>query len=148
MKVYILKDIPGTAQKGDIKDVSDGYANNFLIARGLAKPATKALLAQKQASANKKVKQQVKQESAARKTARTISGQTFGVTAEASDQGKLFAAVTNQQVAEAIRQACGQALEPNSIHPKSPIKSLGDHAVTAKLPGNVTASFTIHVDNQ
>lgn len=142
-----LKDVPNVAQKGQIKTVSDGYARNFLFPRNLAKPATDHVVAEKNASTKKKEKQQTKEVSAARKVYNGLSGQTLTIAAEASEQGKLFAAVKPTDIAERIHASFGHQLEPSSIILPKPLKSVGAHPAQIKLPGNMSAKLTINITN-
>lgn len=145
MKVMFLKDVPNVAQKGQIKTVSDGYARNFLFPQNLAKPATDHVVAEKQASTKKKEKQQDRVVSAAKKVFNGLNGQTVTIKAQASDQGKLFAAVKQSDIAKAVLKSFTHQLEPSSIILPEPIKSIGAHPVQVRLPGALTAKLTINI---
>ena len=142
-----LKDVPNVAQKGQIKTVSDGYARNFLFPRNLAKPATDHVVAEKNASAKKKEKQQSREVSAAKKVYNGLNGQTLTITAEASEQGNLFAAVKSADIVERIHTLFSHQVDPAHIILPKPIKSVGTHPVQIKLPGNLIATLTINITN-
>lgn len=134
--------MPGKGKKGDIKEVSDGYANNFLIARGIAKPATQNVVKQVKAGIQKKKKQVLKQKKEVRKLLRSVDGRKITFELKASESGKLFAAVSANDVSGAILAQLGQkvASKDISVH----IKEVGEHVVVVKMKEG-DAKLTVEV---
>ncbi|MBR3268898.1 MAG: 50S ribosomal protein L9 [Oscillospiraceae bacterium] len=145
MKVILLQDVKGTGKKGEIKNVSDGYARNFLIGKGLAAEATAAninKLEGQKASEQHKI-DVAKQE--AETQAAKISGKTVVVKAKAGQGGKLFGAVTLGNVADAISEQFGFAVDKRKLSTGSEMKNAGDYTAEAKLYAGITAQFTVSV---
>lgn len=145
MKVILLADVKGTGKQGEIKNVSDGYARNFLIGKGLAVEATPAnlnKLAGQKASAQHKI--DVAKADAEAQAAK-LAGKTVTVRAKSGSGGRLFGAVTLGHVAEAIEAQFGFAVEKRKLSVGSEMKNAGDYQAEAKLYAGVTAKFTVSV---
>lgn len=145
MKIIFTQDVKGSGKKGEIKNVSDGYAKNFLISKGLAVEATpKNLsdLAGKQASAQHKIDVE---KAEATRIAGVINGKTVNVPAKAGASGKLFGAVTSAHVAEHIEKQYGEKIEKKKIALKSEIKNFGTYEADVKLYAGISAKITIEV---
>jgi len=147
MKVILLKDVPTLGKKGDLKEVSDGYAKNYLIKNGLAKEATSqainTLNMQAQASAHhKKVEKE-----AAEALAKQIEATPVTLKAKVGGSGKLFGALNTQSVAEALKKA-GIELDKKKIVLKDPIKTLGVHKITVKPYADVSAVLSLTVESE
>lgn len=145
MKVILLQDIKGTGKKGDVKNVSDGYARNFLIGKGLAIEATPKNLTELQGKKDSEqhkidVARQEAQEQAAK-----LKDQTVTVRAKAGQGGKLFGAVTPAHIADAIEEQFGFAVDKRKITASVEIKNVGTYSAEAKLFNGVTAKFTVSV---
>ena len=126
MKVILLQDIKGTGKKGDIKNVSDGYARNFLLGKGLAVEATAKNLTELQ---GKKDSEQHKVDVAraeAQKQADLLKDQKVVVRAKGGQGGKLFGAVTLGHVAEAIEKQFGFSVEKRKLSTNIEMKNIGD----------------------
>lgn len=146
MKVILLKDVKGTGKQGDVKEVADGYARNFLIGKGLALEATaKNLsdLAGKKASAQHKIDLE---KQAARDAADTIKDKKVTIRAKAGANGKLFGAITAGNVADAIGAQLGVTVDKKKITLKSEIKSYGEFSAEVRLYAGITASLTVSVE--
>lgn len=145
MKVILLADVKGTGKKGEIKNVSDGYARNFLIGKGLALEATPANLNQlagQQASAQHKL-DVAKAEAEA--DAAKLSGKTVTVRAKAGQEGRLFGAVTPGNVADAVAADLGIKLDKRKIAVNGEMKTTGEYAAEAKFTQGISAKFTVSV---
>ncbi len=145
MKVILLKDVKGTGKQGEIKNVADGYARNFLIGKGLAVEATPKALNELQ---GKKDSEQHKIDVAtqeAKDQAAVLNGKTVTVRAKAGQNGKLFGAVTLSHVAEAIEAQFGFAIDKRKLSTKVEMKNVGTYEAEAKLFNGVTAKFTVSV---
>ena len=148
MKVLFKKDVEGVARAGQVKDVADGYARNFLIPRGLAVAATPAALkqvAERQAATARKV---ADEEQTARALKGRLEAQPLVVHARAGTQGRLYGSVTNADVVEAVRRQLGTTLDRRDIEIPEPIRQVGTYKATARLHRAVTASLTLDVRPQ
>jgi len=145
MKVILLGDVASLGRKGDIVDVAEGYARNFLLPRNLAQEASRGALAVlgEQKKAVEKREAQVLAE--ARELANRIEGAKLAVTARAGGNGKLFGAITNADVAAAIAAAVSAPIDKHKVEIKSQIKSLGSYPVEVKLHKSVVAKATVDV---
>lgn len=145
MKVILLKDVKGSGKAGDTLNVSDGYARNFLLAKGLAVEANaKNLndLAGKKASAQHKLDVEKAENE---KIAAVLEGKEVVVKAKAGQGGKLFGAVTGAVVADAIKAQYSQTVDKKKIVLSGDIKSFGDFTATVKMTQGVSCSIKIKV---
>jgi len=144
MKVIFLQDVKAQGKKGQIKEVSEGYALNFLIPRGLAKPASegnvKTLENQKQAELRRKEQEKID----AQELAKKLEGMTVVLTSKAGDGGRLFGSITNKQVAEELEKMKVK-LDKRKIVMDEPIRTLGVTQVPVKLHPEVTATLKVQV---
>ncbi len=145
MKVIFLQDVKGSGKKGEVKNVSDGYARNFLIGKGLAVEATPKnmnLLDGQNASAQHK-KDVEKQN--AENTAKAINGKTVKAIAKAGSNGRLFGSITAGNIAELIEKQYGQKIDKKKISLKGDIKNFGTYEADIKLYQGVSAKVTVDV---
>ena len=145
MKVILLKDVKGSGKAGDILNVADGYARNFLIGKGLAVEATSKNLndlAGKKASAQHKIDV----ETADNKTvADKIGGKEIVIKAKAGQGGKLFGAITAAAVSEALKAQFSVDIDKKKINLNSEIKAFGDFSAVIKFTHGVSCSIKIKV---
>ena len=143
MKVILLEDVKGQGKKGDLINVSDGHARNFLLPRKLAMEANtgnlKVLKQQEQA----KAKQVEKDIAAAKSVEAKLQSLIVKIPAKAGTGGRLFGAVTGKEIAEALKAQHGVAIEKNKIVQSDPIKAFGSYEVKVKLGHEI--SGIIHV---
>src|SRR5438105_7992655 len=145
MKVLFKKDVADVAKAGQVKDVADGYARNFLIPRGLAVAATSAALKQVadlQAAASRRA---TEEEQRARDLKRRLEAQPIVLDAKAGSQGRLYGSVTTTDVANAIDKQIGASVDRRELDIPEPVRQVGSYSVTARLHRNVTATVTIEV---
>ena len=145
MKVLLLQDVKGSGKKGQIIEVNDGYATNFLIKKNLAKKADNAVMlenASKQASAERN---KMLEREAAVKKAETLKNKNVVIKAKTGENGKLFGAITSKEIADALEKLNIQ-VDKKQILLDSPIKNLGTYNVEAKLYSGVTAKFNVIVE--
>jgi len=145
MEVILLKDIKGTGKKGEVKNVSDGYANNFLIKKGLAKEATSS--AKKELTMKKKAQKREEQEifEEAEKEKEVLEKNPIEIKEKAADDGRLFGSVTTKQIAKAIEKQLGIKVDKRKISQSIPMRSLGSQKMDVKLHKDVTAEITVRV---
>ncbi|MCD9024828.1 50S ribosomal protein L9 [Cohnella silvisoli] len=144
MKVIFLQDVKGQGKKGEIKEVSEGYARNFLLPKGVVQIATdgaKKSLDQQVASAQKK-KENEKNEFKA--LAAKLSEMTIVIKAKAGEGGRLFGAITSKQIAEAL-EAHKITIDKRKIELEDPIRVLGVTKVTVKLYPDVKGTLNVQV---
>ena len=151
MKVVILQNTKGLGQIGDVKNVSDGYARNFLFPRKMAKLATDAAL-KEVGSLKKKLEMTQKMESEnVAKLAEQLKDVVLKFTRKATKTGKLYSAVTKEDIAETLSKQSGFKVEPNTVNldeHESHIKQLGEHLVKVELSPDVTAEVKVKVSQE
>ncbi|HWS30323.1 MAG TPA: 50S ribosomal protein L9 [Clostridia bacterium] len=145
MKVLLKQDVKGSGKAGEVVNVSDGYAKNFLIPKGFATAADASAInsaaIKKSADAHRK-DMQVKR---AKDLANEMSGLTVKVVAKAGENGKLFGSVGTQEVADALKAQYGIEVDKRKIRIAEPIKALGVTEVTAHMFENTAAKFKVEV---
>jgi large subunit ribosomal protein L9 len=140
-EAILLKDVETLGEKGAVVDVSKGYLRNYLIPRKLAQPATKGAVQAAQRAAEAAVGRAQEDAELLNKTVLTISQQ-------AGDDGRLFGSVTTQDIAEAIQEARGIAVDRRKIHLDEPIKHVGTYMVVVEVADGVTANVKTMVSEQ
>lgn len=145
MKVILLTDVKSLGKKGEVVDVAEGYARNFLVPRKLATQADKGALAQLGSQQKAREKRDAQVLADAKELAQRLESAKVAVKAKAGGNGKLFGAVTNADVASAINDALAIAIDKHKIELKSSIKALGSYPVEIKLHKNVVAKATVDV---
>ena len=146
MRVVFLEEVEGTARTGDVKNVADGFARNYLLPRKLAAPATDHYINIAQAKAGKEERRQEKVDEEARdRVLPKVDGKSLEIEVRVGEQGKLFGSVTARDIAEALQAATRVELEHRQVDLKEPIRDLGAHEVTVKVTRNVLATVTVNV---
>jgi large subunit ribosomal protein L9 len=145
MKVILLSDVKALGKKGDVVDVAEGYARNFLLPRNLASEANKGALAAHADQKRAHEKREAQTLAEAKELATKIESTQLAVKVKAGGNGKLFGAVTNADVADAIAHTLDVSVDKHKIEIKSQIKALGSYPVEIKLHRNVVANATISV---
>ncbi len=145
MKVILLQDVKSIGKKGELKEVSDGYARNFLLPRKLAKEANaQAMNEFKNAEAAKEYK--VKKETEkAQENAKALSGKTVKIPAKAGQNGKLFGSVTAKELAEEIAKQYGVEVDKRKIALENDIKAFGTYNFDVKFYNGISASMSVVV---
>jgi large subunit ribosomal protein L9 len=143
-RIILRSDVSGVGKRGDITDVSDGFARNFLLPRGLAIPASAGTVEQAAKMRKSRDLKDAKDRGAAETIARELVASTIKVSSKARD-GKLFGSVTAAQIADAVKTQTGAVIEARQIHLDEPIKTLGAHSVTVKLHSDVQFAVAVEV---
>ena len=144
MKVLLKKEVHGVGKGGEIKNVSEGYARNYLIPHGLAVPATedvvKSATKAREAAARRAARQRERGEAMAQQ----LQAQPLRITVKAGQSGKLYGSITAKDIAEHIAQRLGlEQFNKRNVLLKRPLRDLGEHEVQVRLPGKVIA--TLHI---
>jgi large subunit ribosomal protein L9 len=145
MKVILLSDVKALGKTGEVADVAEGYARNFLLPRNLAVEANKGALAVLESQKKAKVKRDEQELAQAKDLAAKLENASLAVPAKAGGNGKLFGAITNADVAHAIERELSVNVDRHKIEIKGAIKSLGSYPVEIKLYKNVVAKATVNV---
>lgn len=145
MKVVLIQDVKGTGKAGETKDVADGFARNYLLPRKLAQQATKGAEAQverQKATASQREQRELEE---ARTLAGKLEGAQVTLKLRSGKDGKLFGAVTNADVASALKQQHGITLDRRKIEFEEPVKAMGPGSAHVKLHREVTARIPLMV---
>lgn len=145
MRVVFLSDVEGTAYAGEIKNVADGYARNFLLPRKLAAPANTSTVQQAEARARQLAKEQEKIDEGARAVAATLTKAPIVITARVGEQGRLFGSVTASDIAEALNAQGASGVGHRQVVLRTPIKDVGTYEVPVNLTRNVNATVSVQV---
>ncbi len=146
MKVILIKDIKGTGYAGDIINVSDGYARNFLFPKGLAKEASAQNLniAKQQQQANEK--RRMLERLSAEEAAKRLSGLKVIVKAKCGENGRLFGSITSKEISDAILDQHGIEIEKKRIVMDDHIKDLGETKLMIKVFSGISADIIVSVE--
>ena len=145
MIVILMKDVKGSGKAGDVVKVSDGYARNMLLPKGLAKEATEGnirSLEKQKAIAAEKLEEQ---KAAAKEMATKLEKITLKIESKGGDSGKLFGSITSKDIAEALEKQEGMKIDKKKIAMKTPIKQAGETEVTLKLFTEISAQLKVSV---
>ncbi|MDJ0665150.1 MAG: 50S ribosomal protein L9 [Acidimicrobiia bacterium] len=145
MDVILLKDVAELGGKGDIVDVSNGYARNYLLPKKLAMKATAGAIKQADRLRQQRIEAEIKAKEAAEELARNLVSSRIVVAARAGDEGQLFGSVGTHDIAEAVKKFSGVEVANSIIHIPSAIKEIGLHEVTIKPHEEVEFSVTLDV---
>ncbi len=147
MKVILLADVKGQGKKGELCNVSDGYARNFLFPKNLAVEANTASMAEMKSREDAKAHHIKEEKAAAAALAEKIEGKRFTVTAKAGANGKLFGSVTTKEVVAAVKAQLGVEIDKKKVT-MNDIKSYGEYNAEVKLYNGINAKFIVEVKPQ
>jgi large subunit ribosomal protein L9 len=146
MKVVFLEEVEGTAMAGDVKNVADGFARNYLLPRKLAAPATEHYINIATQKASKYARRQDRLDEEARdKVLPMVDGKAITIEVRVGEQDKLFGSVTSRDIAETLQAETKVELDHKQIDIRQPIREVGTHEVPVKLTRNVVATVTVNV---
>jgi large subunit ribosomal protein L9 len=145
MRVILNKPVENLGDPGQVVQVADGYARNYLIPRGLAAPATKGALRHAERVRTGHEERLRRQQAEASTVAGRLAKTPVRITAQAGEEGKLFGQVTSHQVAEALEEQLGESIDHRKIHLAEPIRSVGVHEIQIHLHPEVDATITVDV---
>ena len=145
MKVILLQDVKGKGKKGQLLEISDGYARNYLLPRKLAIEATADAVNTKNMNDKAAAEKAAKERAEAVEISKKLRELTLTVAAKGGGAGKLFGSVTNQEIADALKTNAGIALDKRKIVISDPIKNVGTYTVQCKLGYEITAPLTVKI---
>lgn len=145
MQVLLRSDVDGVGKRGDIVDVADGYARNFLVPKGMAIQATAGIQRQAEAMRRSRDQRDAQARAAAEEIATTLVPTVITVTAKAGAEGKLFGSITAADVVDAVQAQTGLELDKRDVDASEHIKTTGTHQVPVKLHADVQFAITIEV---
>ena len=146
MKVIFLQDVKGKGKKGQMMEISDGYARNFLLPRKLAVEATADAVNTKKMNDKAAAEKAARERAEALEISKQLRDMTLVVTAKGGGAGRLFGSVTNQEIADALKAKSGITLDKRKIVIADPIKSVGTYTVQCKLGYEITAPLTAKIE--
>jgi large subunit ribosomal protein L9 len=145
VKVVLRDDVENIGRKGDLIEVTDGFARNFLVPRGLAMKATKGVVQQAEAMRRNREARDARDREAAQALADQLTGKRIELRARAGEGGRLFGSVTSADVADAVRAQTGVELDRRKTQLAEPLKELGAVEVPVELHADVVVTLTVDV---
>ncbi len=146
MKVILIQDVKGTGKKGEIKEVSDGFARNMLIKKGLAKEATTVEINSLKIKQEAQAFHKAEEIKAIKEACAKVNGKTVVCKIKCGENGKIFGSVTSKEIAETLKEQ-GYEVDKKKILLDSPIKSLGEYKIEIKYMPEVVAKITLKVES-
>jgi len=146
MKVILLQDVKGKGKKGQMLEISDGYARNFLLPKKLAIEATPDAINTMRMNDKAAAEKAAKERAEAVEISRQLREMTVVVTAKGGGAGKLFGSVTAQEIADALKAKSGITIDKRKIVLSDPIKNVGTYTVQCKLGYEITAPLTVKIE--
>lgn len=146
MKVILLQDVKGKGKKGQMLEISDGYARNFLLPKKLAMEATPDAINTMRMNDKAAAEKAAKERAEALEISKRLRELVVTVTAKGGGAGKLFGSVTNQEIADALKAKSGITLDKRKIVLSDPIKNVGTYTVQCKLGYEITAPLTVKIE--
>ncbi|PWW08812.1 LSU ribosomal protein L9P [Paenibacillus cellulosilyticus] len=143
MKVIFLQDVKGQGKKGEVKEISEGYARNFLLPKGLVKEASAGNINTLKAQQNSEVKRKEKEKEDAQALGVRLAELTVVIKAKAGEGGRLFGAITSKQIAEALEAQTGVRVDKRKIELADPIRTLGVTQIPVKLHPEVKTTLKV-----
>lgn len=145
MKIVLRRDVVGVGKKGDVREVADGYARNYLLPKGLALQATAGVEAQAEAMRRARAQRSAAERADAQALADRLRTASVKVTAKAGREGKLFGSVSSSDIAQALAAQYGAEIDRRQLELHEPIKAVGAHKVLARLHSDVEVDLDVQV---
>ena len=146
MKVIFLQDVKGKGKKGQMAEISDGYARNYLLPKKLAMEATPDAINTMRMNDKAAAERAAKERAEAVEVSKKLREMTVVVTAKGGGAGKLFGSVTSQEIADALKAKSGIVIDKRKIVLSDPIKNVGTYTVQCKLGYEITAPLTVKIE--
>ena len=148
MKVVFLKDVSAKGKVGEIREVADGYARNFLFPKGLALQATEAAVKTAQTQAEGKVRRQVRLQEELREVAKLIDGKELHFKARAGEKGRLHGSITSAQIAEELSNLANVEIDKKKVAIEEPLRHIGDHEVRVVFMKDIEARVKVVIEEE
>ena len=145
MRVVFLETVKGAGKAGEIKEVSDGYARNFLLPRGLAAAASGSTVKHLQDQRSQEAQKASRLEAQATELAAKLNATTVTLTPKVGAQGRLYGSVTNSHIAEELQKLTGHAIDHRRVLLEDPIRSLGEYEVPVRITSDISATVKVVV---
>ena len=145
MKVILLKDVPGTGKKGEVKDVADGFARNFLLKKAMASPANPKAMADLAALKKRMVKEAEAELKEQQRAASLLDGQLIEVSGKVNDHGTLYAAISPAVLSKAVKASFGVAVSPSQFVIAQPLKGAGEYDIQITFSHGLEVGMTVNV---
>ena len=148
MKVVFLKDVSAKGRAGEIREVADGYARNFLFPKGLALPATSGAIKTAQTQAEGKARRQAHVKGELEEVAKLVDGKTLNFHARAGEKGKLHGSITTAHIAEELSRLVNVEIDRKKVALEEPLRELGSHQVTLRFAKDIEATITVVIEEE
>ena len=148
MKVVLPKDLPGEGQAGQIKDVSRGYARNFLLPRGLALLATPTLIKQAESRLQRERLDESTDREQLVELAQQIEGREIRIRARSGGGERLFGSITAADIADELSRSIGAVIDKRKIDMDKPLRQTGSHEIAVKLAGDLKPQITVVIEEE
>jgi len=148
MKVVLLDNVKGIGRVGDVKEVNDGYARNFLLPRKLGKPATEGIVRAAATLKAQKLEAHTLEQSQAEALAARIKGSTITVHGKANEKGTLFSAIATSEIARLISELAHAHIDPTAIESHEHLKHLGTHTVKVRLSEHLVTEVNVDIQSK
>ena len=145
VSLILRSDVDNVGKKGDVVDVSDGFARNYLVAKGLAMKATPGAVAQAAAMRRARAVKDARDRESAEQVARLLVTKVIRISERAGPEGRLFGSVTTADLVAAVQEQAGVTLDRRRVHLDEPIKALGSHEVPVRLHPEVEFRLPVEV---
>lgn len=148
MKIIFLEDVPNKGKRGEIKEVADGYARNFLLPKGLAALATETMLRTAQIQLRQQTQRQAKEQAKKAELAHRVDGAKVYFYVRTGAGKRLFGSITTTDIARELGKLAGFSIDKRKIMLKKPLHELGSHEVVVKLSKSVGTKITVVIEEQ
>lgn len=145
MKIILIQDVEFLGQKGEIKEVKEGYFRNYLLPKGLAILATPGAIAKAERLAEEREKETAKKTAELQKIAKKLQGKIFQIKAKVGKDNKLFGSITSAKILDAIKKDTQIQLEKDVLKDFEPIKKAGKHKISLKLGKEIIADIIVEI---
>jgi large subunit ribosomal protein L9 len=147
MKVLLNESLKNVGRAGEIKEVKDGYARNYLIPRGLATMANSATVKQAEAQRQAEERREARNASANQTLGNKIAAASIVLRARVGEQGRLYGAITASDIATALTAEVGQEIDRRRVELEDPIRQLGEYKVSVRLARDIVPQVTVTVES-
>lgn len=145
MKVVLIKDVIGLGKTGDVKEVADGYARNFLLRRNLALPAVRSSLSTIETQLRREVRERQQHAEELARLAQTIEGLSIELKAKVMEEDRLYGSIRDHHIADELKRLTGIDIERTSIEMEQPIRQLGTYDLTVRLTRDLAPKIRVTV---